>query len=420
MIVRLIVSLLLILLSLWGCYRALCDGLAGTIARYAPETEFLQTAIELSPNNPKLHYLLGQAYLYDPDNINPRQALALLIRATELSPNDYQLWLVRAQAEERVNELAAAETSLREAVKQAPNYLEPHWQLANLLIRAGKMTAALPELRQALTTNSQQLPYALELIWQLSDADLRLTESILPANPTAEMEYLRLLLRKTRYRDAASYWQQLPMTVRNANSVMARQLIEALIVAADYDLAFDIWRVLPEYQGLELPKGKIHNGDFKQPLEQRGAGFEWQFDNTSTLAKLSVDTTASQPNGYSLSIDYTAEGNPTFDHIRQIVIVEPGHQYRLRYFARSKELVGGALPVVEITDAAGRAPLMVGSQPAILGSVDWRQFEVSFKVEAPTRALLIAIRRHAQCVVEGPCPIFGRVWFANFVLEEVR
>jgi hypothetical protein len=417
-IVRLALSIFLVILSLLGCYTAYGAGVAGMVARYAPQTELLEAAVRLAPGDPKLHYLLGHAYLHDLDNLDIQKAIQSLNRAVELSPNDYLIWLTQAKALERAGDLAGAEESLMRSISLAPHYFEPHWQLANFLVRIGKVDRALPEFRQALAANPEQLTYGLELVWQLSDGDLGLTESIVPLRATARLDYIQFLFSKGRYREGIAQWTGLPVEMRDGASWRGRQFIEQLFIAREYDLAWEIWHELPEIRGQMPVKGKFYNGSFDLPTEKFLAGFEWQFEN-SDQAKLSIDSLAPASVGRSLRIEYSAEGSPSFEHIRQFLAVEPGREYRLRYSARSEGLTGGSLPFVEITDARGGSLLNSRSEPMLLGSVEWHQYDLVFRTGPETRAVRLSIRRNADCRVEGPCPIFGRVWFTGFLLEVV-
>jgi hypothetical protein len=423
-IVRLAVSVPLIILSLLGCVIAYRVGLVGSIVRYAPETELLKFAVKLTPNDPKIYYLLGHAYLHDLDNIDIQESIKALDRAVKLSPNDFMIWLTRAKAFERSGDLVGAEQSVNRAVALAPHYFEPHWQLANLFLRTGKIEQALPEFRRALAANDEQLGYAMELIWQITDGDLSMTESIVPERTNDRIDFIEFLFRKKHFREGTDRWVSLPASVSDAPDWRARQFVEQLFASKEHEMAWEIWSRLPEYSGQKLPKGEIQNGSFEQPMKNYIAGFEWQFDSKEPQARLSIDTASPQSVGRSMRIDYSAEGRLGFDHIRQVVLVEPEKEYRLQYFARSEGLTTGSLPFVEISDAAGRSALRTRSEPMLLGSSDWKQYEIRFKTDSNMHSLMISIRREANCSTdnqgEGPCPIFGRVWFTGFSLEVVK
>src|SRR5690348_14698168 len=99
-----------------------------------------------------------------------------------------------------------------------------------------------------------------------------------------------------------------------------RQFVENLIVARTFGLAFQIWRSLPE--GAKAVKGQIANGDFKDPVESH-IGFQWQIVDNLKQAKLLLDSRTPNAGGMSLRIDYAAEGRQDFNHIHQLVLVEP-------------------------------------------------------------------------------------------------
>jgi tetratricopeptide (TPR) repeat protein len=416
-ILRFSLSAILILLSLLGCYYSAREGLAGHIARYAPETRFLEYANKLASDNPKIYLMLGEAYLLDPDKIDISAANVALDRAAQLAPNRFQIFLARAKAQERAGNMDGALQSLARAAELAPNYFEPRWQYANLLARTDRFEQCLPEFRAALSINGNQLGYALDLVWQLSDGDLKSIDAIMPNSRAAQLEYLQLLIRKGRLAEAAQRWQKVKTRPMDQQFLaFSQQFLENLLIAKNYRLAFEVWRGLPA--GAKAVEGQIANGDFNDAIEQQQIGFQWQVSDHQKQCKLLLDHRAPTQDGKSLRIDYESDGKQDFDHIHQLILVAPNSEYRLRYYARSQELTSGALPYVEINNGE---PVLTRSAPNLLGSVDWQPYEVTFKVGAQTDAITIAIKRSGQCpVAEAPCPIFGHVWFTNFALERIR
>src|SRR5207249_1656978 len=83
----------------------------------------------------------------------------------------------------------------RQATELAPYYAQPHWQLGNLLVRAGRAEEGFRELRLAGASNPDLLPPSIDLAWQLSPGKIQFVmQAIQPDSPAAYLavaEYLK-------------------------------------------------------------------------------------------------------------------------------------------------------------------------------------------------------------------------------------
>ena len=71
-----------------------------------------------------------------------------------------------------------------EAVSRAPFYAQPHWQLGNLLIRAGHHDAGFSELRLAAESDPELLTAVIDLAWHLAgDKPESVLRAIQPHSP---------------------------------------------------------------------------------------------------------------------------------------------------------------------------------------------------------------------------------------------
>src|SRR5205807_2254314 len=108
---------------------------------------------------------------------------------------DYVLWLCLARASELNGDGAAAAAAARKAVPLAPFYAQPHWQLGNILVRAGQRDEAFKELSLAGASNPALLPSIIDLAWQMSNGDSQsVVRTINPQTPESSRvlaEYLR-------------------------------------------------------------------------------------------------------------------------------------------------------------------------------------------------------------------------------------
>src|SRR5689334_4951693 len=127
----------------------------------------LEATLKRYPNSPRLNARVAQAEMLGFDR-NPAKVLTYAQRAVNLSPFNYEYRLLLASAQELQGDRAAAELSLKRAVELAPNNPDPHWQLANVLLRQGKLGEALPEFKRASAANPANLPATLDLLWRVS------------------------------------------------------------------------------------------------------------------------------------------------------------------------------------------------------------------------------------------------------------
>src|SRR5262249_54153690 len=130
----------------------------------------LQAAAPYYPDSSTLQTLLAESEMTEAADHEgtAARAVSAAARAVHLSPWRYDLRLTLAAAQDLSGDRPAAESSLREALRLAPNNVEVHWRLANLLVRENKLDAALGHFRAAVTADITRLPSVLNLVWDTS------------------------------------------------------------------------------------------------------------------------------------------------------------------------------------------------------------------------------------------------------------
>jgi len=103
--------------------------------------------------------------------------------------------------------------------------------------------------------------------------------------------------------------------------------------------------------------------------------------------------------------------------VSQTVVVEPGAQYRLEYYVRTQDLVSASTPVLSIVDAADGAAL-AASKPVPSGTNQWEKITLDFTTKPKHDGITIGFNR-ADCSDTQVCPIFGLVWYDDFILQRV-
>jgi len=149
-------------------------------------------AVSLSPRDPEAHYIRA-SILEASDDLS--EATAEYTQAVLLRPDDYVLWLSLAHARELNGDLSGAIAAANQAVPLAPYYAQPHWQLGNLLVRAGRPDEGFRELRLAGASDPTLLPVIIDLAWQLSHGNAAyVMQAIQPStleSRTALAEYFK-------------------------------------------------------------------------------------------------------------------------------------------------------------------------------------------------------------------------------------
>ncbi|RDV13959.1 tetratricopeptide repeat protein [Pontibacter diazotrophicus] len=112
--------------------------------------EALPLALQAERNSyqsSSLYVLLGDLYLQRNDY---QQAQAYLNKAQELSPDDEFAFYYKGRVQEATGDTARAMQNYRNALEQAPAFVEAQRELAGLLVAEGDFTAAKPFLASAL------------------------------------------------------------------------------------------------------------------------------------------------------------------------------------------------------------------------------------------------------------------------------
>jgi len=414
-VIRLLIGLTIICVSIWLGYTAVCSGVSRTILRHEPDYENLKFASSISPDDSLIQEALALTHLYDPEHTDIGSAEKIIRRATHNTPQDYKLWISRARIEEQAGNPTGAADSLIRAISLAPHHFEPYWMLANLRLRSRNLKKAVETFRQALSINPDQIPYTLELLWQVTEGDRDTIKQALPDTGWAKSEWAWFLISKGYLKDALVQWSFLPEEIKIERKEITTELLSRLLDAEEYGLAWDVWLHLPDRSSRKPEKFKIQNGKFESPVRKGLTGFDWGYTPYPEV-KLQRDR-GPDPNSYSINIVYQAAGNRSFEHLKQVILVEPNRRYYLDYKLRVSGLVSAEPPKILIVDLNDTAKTVLLSISMPTGSFQWSAFEYLFKTGPQTRAILLSIRRDSDCKNEF-CPIFGSLWLSQVGLRE--
>ncbi len=412
--------LITILVALAACALLLCAALVSfavgvlTDPRVNASRELLEAGIGLVPNSAALNSRLAEAEMSQDD----RDILTVERRAHQavnLSPWDYRNRLLLATVKEASGDRGAAEQSVREALALAPNYVEVHWRLANLLLREGKLAKSVVEFRLANSSNAALLPGTLDLLWRVSAGNLATVQAVTPRDPKSQLVLAEFLLKQSRASDAITVFSGI-----DRNSLVSLSEVSAfistLISEGRLEEGRGLWvgLVSGTYAQPGHPLPGIWNGSFESDISKNLAQFDWNLSRND-YAVPTIDSAVARSGSRSLRVDFTGRDTTRLDgQVKQTIVVRPGGTYRLQYSVKTEHLVTPEGPRVVVTDAAGTE--FVRSDPVAAGSNDWHAVTIEFTVPTGAQALVIAIKRVPRFSYDAPTS--GTVWFDDFVLSE--
>ena len=404
-------SAALILVLLFLIISAGSAGFASLQATHAARSgqpQAADAAIRFSSRNAKNHLIRGGVLQREGDLSG---TVAEYARAVALRPDDYVLWLNLSHARDLNGDRQGAIAAARYSVTLAPHYAKPHWQLGNLLVRAGGVDEGYSELRTAVTSNPALLPAFINLAWQLSQGNV---ETVLkatgPETPAAYQALAGFFRKRGQTSDAIEMFRRAGGDPGEGIAHERRAYLAELLGAKDFKGAYELWRIgNSSERDLPIP----FDGGFEQESDLDEPGFGWRAGEKSDAIHLSLDPSEPNEGRRSLQVAFNGASDPSQPVISQLVRVEPQKRYQLRFAVRTREVISGGLPLVAVIDpVSGQA---LGQTESFSQTSDgWRPFTIEFTTAPNSQAIQIRLQR-APC--GSPCPIFGNLWLDNFSLR---
>jgi Tfp pilus assembly protein PilF len=373
------------------------------------QLESVDTAVRWNASDWSAHHSRALVLL---DLGQEKEALAEMQRAVELRRDDYYLWLELGHVRETTGDLSGAGIAFREAVRLAPDYAQPHWQLGNFILRTGESDAAFIELRRAVASDETLFPAVMDLAWGAYEGDARLVlQAAQPQTDAACIALARFFAAHHKVPDAMTLFRK--VSGNNLDDERGA-LVNELLAGGNFPEAHEVWSTKSSHK--QLDAAIVFDGGFEREIDANERAFGWKPFPGSETVRFSVDSIGARSGGRSLRIDYAGNFAPDTPAISQLVLIKPLTRYRLRFAARTDSLVTAALPIVAISTASDNKIVLVQSDSLMRGTNEWSDFEIEFTTLSDMRTIVISIQRH-KCD-SSPCPIFGRAWFDSFQLEE--
>jgi tetratricopeptide (TPR) repeat protein len=396
-------------LFLWCAWAALRAGASRMISDYAGRVgakEAADASVELAPSDPEARYVRANVRADAGDYAGAARAYE---EALSLRPRDYVIWVELGKAREEAGDTSGALEAFRRAVSLAPFYARPRWQLGNALLRAGAGAEAGAELRRAAESDPRLYPNLIQTLWHASGRDPRaLVRDAHPLTPDETLAVARFLIKEGEPDEGLRLLRESGAQLTEESR---RALVTDLIAAERFADAHGVW------SGGRGAIGSLADGGFEEGARSDEWGFGWRFARDAQNVKLSLDSDAPREGARSLKVEYAGNSEPAQPAVSRLVAVEPGARYRLTFSARTKELVTGGPPFVEIVSAAKTAEALAAAAPLPASTDGWRDFALEFNAPA-AGAVRVALRR--QPCASSPCPAFGGVWLDAFELRRVE
>lgn len=406
-----LVGLAFFLFCIWTAGKAGLSRLYSTYAADTGQLDAANIALDLSPADPEAH-LIRAASLKANNRLE--EAIHEYEQATALRPTDYVLWVELGLARDEAEDQTGAINALQEAVRLAPYYAEPHWQLGNLLLRAGRLDEAFVELRRAAASDNSFLPQLIDLAWNIYQGDVPSVEQAIQSqNSAARLALARFAAKHGKPLDAARIFRG----IENVAEEDRRALLTELLTARQFKVAYEVWSTEKEKAEGHSPSAVI-DGGFEEQINLDAPGFGWQIVRNPQALRISIDKAQPHTGSSSLRFDWSGDSNPASPVLSQLILVEPNARYRLLFAARAEELVTGGLPLLAIVDASAKdAHELAQSNSLPQKTSPWQEYSVEFATGKETEAVLVTLRR--QPCSSGPCPVFGSLWLDDFSLQKL-
>lgn len=340
------------------------------------------------------------------------EASVLMFEQTvRLAPRDYRWWIELGRAYEQAEKIDRAEIALRHAVDMAPTYNYPRWQIGNFYLRQRRPEEAFAELKLATLNNFAYREQVFSLAWDYFDKDPAKVEQLAVDQPDVYASLALFYAVRGRAADSLRIWNKISADQKSSYLQIVKVMTQGL-----YDKRF--YRQALEFAkdtGVDndaLPES-VTNGGFESGIgNSDDTYFGWRLSRGDGKLDVASDSSVKHAGGRSLRIAFRGYAKAELYNIFQTVVVEPGKNYKLRYWLRTENLKSGGGPQLEIVNG-NDDKIITTSRPFPQATNDWQEMALDFT--APENCEGIGIRTTRAFCGEN-CPIIGMVWYDDFEL----
>jgi tetratricopeptide (TPR) repeat protein len=370
-----------------------------------------EVARGLAPDDPLAMWLFANAHrdLFKPDSIEP--SITGFENVVRSSPNDYRWWIELGRVEEQAERRDRAEVAFRRAIELAPSYAYPRWQYGNFLLRSGRPDEAFLEFRKTAENNYTYREQVFSLAWDYFDHDPARVEAL--AADTADSRASLALFYAARGQAEASLrvWNMLSDEQKSQNPQIARTIAQALTEKKFFRQGLEFSRQVgidPEAQ-FEA----VTNGDFERSFGNPDDNYYgWNIERGNKNLDISADSSVKHSGNRSLRVNFRTFVNPSLANPWQVLAVQPGGDYVLRFWVRTENLRSAGMPIVEVLETS-EYHLLAASPAMATGTNDWQETVLEFKAAENADGVVVRLSR-SYC--GEACPIVGMLWLDDFTL----
>ena len=347
----------------------------------------LKHAVQLEPQNASYQDLLCRFLLFDSQEAGA--AVPHCQRATELNPYHSTYWLDLAMASYSIGAETQQQEAILKAISVDPTTPDVAWSAANFFLAQGKVPEALGQFAVVMRGDPEMVGRALDLSWRTAH-DVSAIQAILPPDPDAYLQFIRLLTAKNQWEGAQQVWSGLMQLNRGIDDRKALIYVDGLIEQREVGRAKEVWEQLQsrsaDLNGYSHPDNLIVDGGFEGAI--LNAGFDWRYAERSGIA-ISLDPTEFHSGSHSLLISYNGAGSDA--GIFQYVPVKPDTHYTISAWANSDALDSANGPFVSVWDAYD-GKLYAQTQET-LGTTAWHRLDGGFQSGPEAELVVIRVTR---------------------------
>ena len=366
----------------------------------------LERAVALEPRNAAYQDLLCRYLLFDKQDAGA--ALPRCQRATQLNPYQSTYWLDLALAYYSTGAEYQQEQAILKAISVDPTTPDVAWNAANFFLAQSKVPEALRQFAVVMRSDPDMVRPSLELCWRTLH-NVNAIKAILPPDPDAYLQFIRLLATNDQWEGAQQVWSALMLLNQEIDYRQALFYVDGLIQQRDVASAKGAWDQLISHSATLSHYGRtdnlVVNGGYEQGI--LNAGFDWRY-SAQPGSVVSMDNTEFHSGRRSLLISYNGAGGDA--GISQYVAVKPNTRYTISAWAKSQKLDSANGPSISVRDAYDGKPYALTQET--LDTTAWHHLESDFQTGPETELVTILITRDP-----GNTHVKGKFWVDDVSLR---
>ena len=368
-----------------------------------------ERAAAIEPGNAVHWHRLGRYRLWDFQNADLRRAIGYYERATRLNPRSPFSWLDLASAYEMAGDSVRARQAFEQAKSAYPISAEVAWNYGNFLLRSGNLPEALAEIHRAVLTDPSFEPLAVSVCWRAGVSFDQIFDQVVPPRARAYLSAADFFLGEGDINSALKTWARAQALNEPIELARSFPFLEQLIRLARPSEARLVWQQALAKTNRKAPAvapgSLIWDGGFEESFPNGGLG--WQRLN-ATGASIGLDSSVHRSGTSALRVSFDGSANIDFEHVRQVVVVEPRTRYRFEAYVRCEGVSTDSGPQFRIFDRHHPAALNVQTQSLTGTLANWTPQELEFVTGPDTHFLFVILQRRPSRKLDNK--LSGTLW----------